>query len=606
MFIDVTVTIISALSLLAIAYHHFGYPRLLRALTSGRRAAAAQDPPDADTASELLPKVTLIVPAYNEHRVIKAKMRNLLALDYPSDRLRIVIAVDGCTDATESIVRNFVAEAHSLFNVEIVVTSANVGKLATLNREIARTDSEVVALTDASAALLRNALRRGAAHFLDAGVGVVCASYRLTRTKREAERAYWNYQTDVKRNEALLAAPMGAHGAFYLFRRSAWEPLPSTTINDDFVLPMAIVAKGYRALYDTTIVASELELTTPEQEFSRRIRIGAGNVQQLKWFAKFASPRFGWLAFVFLSGKGLRPLMPGCSIIAGLAITFLAYRGYALFQAAFLLGLIATAVAAFAATHRKKNLPPVVSSLGYLFEGHAASMIGAIRFMRNPERIVWSQKTGENADFIPASVRIGKRVFDLACGAATIALFTFLFVPIALAIKLESPGPIFYRQLRVGRVLRSSTEIFYLFKFRTMHRNAETNCGAVWATKSDPRITTVGRFLRLTRLDELPQVFNVIKGEMSFVGPRPERPKFVGELYDRIPFYVERTYNVLPGITGLAQINQGYDESIDDVRRKILYDHAYAARLASFGSWLRTDFGIMFGTIRVMMLRRGQ
>jgi lipopolysaccharide/colanic/teichoic acid biosynthesis glycosyltransferase len=128
----------------------------------------------------------------------------------------------------------------------------------------------------------------------------------------------------------------------------------------------------------------------------------------------------------------------------------------------------------------------------------------------------------------------------------------------------------------------------------------------MWATRNDPRIAKVGWFLRKTRLDELPQFFNVIAGDMSLIGPRPERPKFIDNLQTEIPFYVERTYGLRPGITGLAQINQGYDETIEDVRRKLLFDHAYAAHLTSPLRRLMMDFKIIFGTIAVMLMGRGQ
>jgi lipopolysaccharide/colanic/teichoic acid biosynthesis glycosyltransferase len=202
--------------------------------------------------------------------------------------------------------------------------------------------------------------------------------------------------------------------------------------------------------------------------------------------------------------------------------------------------------------------------------------------------------------------RAGKRVFDVVFSVVALLLIWPLFLPIALAIRLETPGPIFYRQLRVGRSLHDRTELFHLIKFRTMYQDAEARSGAMWATKNDPRITKVGLFLRKTRLDELPQFLNVILGDMSLVGPRPERPKFIKKLESEIPFYVERTYGLRPGITGFAQINQGYDETIDDVRRKLLFDHAYAAHLSSPLRWLKMDFQIVFGTIAIMVTGRGQ
>ncbi|AAO11022.1 sugar transferase [Vibrio vulnificus] len=199
-----------------------------------------------------------------------------------------------------------------------------------------------------------------------------------------------------------------------------------------------------------------------------------------------------------------------------------------------------------------------------------------------------------------------KRLFDLVFASLALLVTLPLFPLIALAIKATSKGNIIYKQLRVGRSTPEKMELFEIMKFRTMYCDAESRSGAVWATENDPRITPVGRFLRKTRLDELPQLFNVLKGEMSLIGPRPERPDFYQRLEQEIPYFADRTYGVLPGITGLAQINQGYDTSIEDVRRKVGFDHSYALSLNSFSNWLQTDIAIIVKTIIVMVDGRGR
>ncbi|WP_261836140.1 sugar transferase [Vibrio ishigakensis] len=204
------------------------------------------------------------------------------------------------------------------------------------------------------------------------------------------------------------------------------------------------------------------------------------------------------------------------------------------------------------------------------------------------------------------NVGTAKRVFDLA-GAGLVLLLTLpLFPFIALAIAINSRGPIFYKQLRVGRSTPEQMQLFEIIKFRTMYQDAEARSGAVWATENDPRITAVGRFLRKSRLDELPQLMNVLKGEMSLIGPRPERPSFYQTLETEIPFFADRTYGVLPGITGLAQVNQGYDTSIEDVRSKVGYDHSYALSHANLTTWLITDLSIAFKTLIIMVDGRGR
>lgn len=210
-----------------------------------------------------------------------------------------------------------------------------------------------------------------------------------------------------------------------------------------------------------------------------------------------------------------------------------------------------------------------------------------------------------NRNYVPELILKSKRLFDVAVSLLILALTLPVWPLLALLIKLDSPGPVFFRQLRIGRTTHDRTELFYMTKFRTMVNRAEDTSGAVWAKEGDPRITRFGNFLRKTRLDELPQLFNVIRGEMSLVGPRPERPGISRNLNTAIPYYIERTYYVMPGITGLAQVYQGYDTCLEDVRSKIGYDHAYALSLATFRTWFRMDLEILFRTVAVMVTGRG-
>ncbi|MCP4954371.1 MAG: sugar transferase [Photobacterium aquimaris] len=207
---------------------------------------------------------------------------------------------------------------------------------------------------------------------------------------------------------------------------------------------------------------------------------------------------------------------------------------------------------------------------------------------------------------IDRSTMIAKRIFDLCLTLMMLIIVLPFFPLIAAAIKLNSKGDIFYRQLRVGKATADKIHIFEMIKFRSMQQDAESQTGAILASKEDQRVTTVGRFLRRTRIDELPQLFNVLRGDMSLVGPRPERPSFYQQLESEIPYFSERTYGVLPGITGLAQINQGYDTCIDDVRSKVGFDHSYALSLNSFSSWIKTDLYILIVTIKVVFSSQGQ
>ncbi|WEJ97870.1 MAG: TIGR03013 family PEP-CTERM/XrtA system glycosyltransferase [Candidatus Sphingomonas phytovorans] len=188
-----------------------------------------------------------------------------------------------------------------------------------------------------------------------------------------------------------------------------------------------------------------------------------------------------------------------------------------------------------------------------------------------------------------------KRLFDIAASLVLLILTLPLILITALAIKLESKGPAFYRQRRVGLYSVG----FDVIKLRSMRQDAEVDGKAVWAEKDDPRITRIGRIIRKLRIDELPQTWSVLKGEMSFVGPRPERPQFVEDLEQQLNFYAER-HMVKPGITGWAQINYPYGASIDDARQKLEYDLYYAKNYSPF-----LDVLILLQTIRVVLWPEG-
>jgi sugar transferase (PEP-CTERM system associated) len=189
-----------------------------------------------------------------------------------------------------------------------------------------------------------------------------------------------------------------------------------------------------------------------------------------------------------------------------------------------------------------------------------------------------------------------KRVLDLLAAAVGLVLATPLMAIVAVAIRVTSPGAILYHQRRVGQHGR----VFTVHKFRSMRADAEAETGAVWASKTgDPRVTSIGRFLRRTRIDELPQLWNVLRGDMSLVGPRPERPEFVAELTKEIPYYGQR-HVIRPGLTGWAQVRYTYGASKEDALQKLQYDLFYIKNLT-----LAMDLFIIVETIKTVVLRRG-
>jgi sugar transferase (PEP-CTERM system associated) len=207
-----------------------------------------------------------------------------------------------------------------------------------------------------------------------------------------------------------------------------------------------------------------------------------------------------------------------------------------------------------------------------------------------PSQLIFSTELGPR----PQSVAL-QSVYSWILGAILLIITLPLMGVVAILVKLTSPGPSLFRQTRVG--LNGAT--FSVLKFRSMYNNAEARTGAVWAARDDPRVTSLGRWLRRLRLDELPQLFNVVRGDMSLVGPRPERPEFVQILQEKIPYYAQRNC-VKPGITGWAQINHKYGDTVEDSLIKFEYDLYYIKHLA-----VSLDLYIVFHTIKIMLLGRG-
>jgi sugar transferase (PEP-CTERM system associated) len=208
----------------------------------------------------------------------------------------------------------------------------------------------------------------------------------------------------------------------------------------------------------------------------------------------------------------------------------------------------------------------------------------------HPSGLIFS----EGFQLTPTNIFL-RRLVSIAAALLLLIIVAPLIPLVILAIKLSSPGPVLYRQARVGR----GGVIFHCYKFRTMRPDAEADTGATWASDDDPRITPLGHFLRHTRLDEIPQLWNVLKGEMGFVGPRPERPEFVEWLSREIPYYSLR-HTVRPGITGWAQVRYKYGNSAEDAKEKLKYDLFYVKHVS-----LALDLLIMFQTIKIVLLGRG-
>jgi cellulose synthase/poly-beta-1,6-N-acetylglucosamine synthase-like glycosyltransferase len=334
----------------------------------------------------LAPTVTLVVPAHNEESCILEKLSNCLSLDYPEDKLEVLVGNDGSTDATERLIA-------SCSDERIKLSSApRGGKVAVLNRCIEAARGEIVVLTDANTVVHRSALRALVRHFAAPEVGAVCGRLRLVNPSRKEyeESLYWAYESLIKFYEGKHGAVLGANGGLYAIRRSLFERLPKDTIVDDFVIPLRILSKGFRVLYDPEAVAEEETTENYGLEFGRRARIAAGDFQSIKLLKGILSPRRGFAAYAFWSHKLLRwaaPLLMTAAFAANFALLrFRIYQMLLVAQLAFY--LLAWAGSRVPMQGRLKRL---ASTVRYFVVMNLAFVVGFWRFVRKTQAAAWTR-----------------------------------------------------------------------------------------------------------------------------------------------------------------------------------------------------------------------
>jgi poly-beta-1,6-N-acetyl-D-glucosamine synthase len=284
-------------------YAFLGYPLVLLALRLGIHREVRKLP--------ICPFVSLLIPAYNEARSIARKIENSLALDYPPDRIEIVVVSDGSSDRT-------VEMARSVAGVRVLALPRNRGKMAALNAAVPGLRGEIIVFSDASAILAPDAVRRLVENFADETVGAASGRYSVVKPNEvnigASEDLYWKYEAFLKVQESRLSSPLGAHGHLHAIRRELYPFPPAETINDDYVIPLAVLERGFRAVHDPSAVVFEeaREMTG----FGRRIRIVAGNLQQLRHLGQFLWPFQPLPLFFFLSHKVVRLLVPFAMVAA--------------------------------------------------------------------------------------------------------------------------------------------------------------------------------------------------------------------------------------------------------------------------------------------------
>jgi poly-beta-1,6-N-acetyl-D-glucosamine synthase len=356
-------------------YAYIGYPLLLLALGRVIRRKVKKGP--------IRPFVSLLIPAYNEAGVIARKIANSLALDYPADQLEIVIASDGSSDQTAALAQELSVPGR----VRVLAFPENRGKVATLNASVPRLRGEIVVFSDAAALLEPDALRRLVENFADPAVGAASGVYKIVKADEvnigASEDFYWKYEAFLKRQESQLASTLGGHGHLHAIRRSLYPYPPAGTINDDYVIPVSVLRKGYRAVYEPAAVVYEeaREMTG----FGRRVRIMAGNIQQLGAIGGLLFPPRPLELWFFLSHKLSRLLVP-FAMLTALAANVL------LLPSAWYMALLAAQVAFYvlAACGFLWSLRPKLLMLPFYFSMiNAAAFFGLYHALTHRRGLAW-------------------------------------------------------------------------------------------------------------------------------------------------------------------------------------------------------------------------
>jgi cellulose synthase/poly-beta-1,6-N-acetylglucosamine synthase-like glycosyltransferase len=365
-------------------YAYIGYPFVIWCLSRlfGRRLQAPVG------GEEDLPTVSLLIAAHNEEAVIGERLRNALAMDYPADKLEIVVASDGSTDATAEIVRRYADDGVRLLAYEL-----RRGKAAVLNAALPELTGKIIMLSDANTYTEPSAARRIVRWFREPGVGVVCGRLVLTdpATGHNVDSLYWKYETFLKKCDGRLGALLGANGAIYALRRECYTRIPNDTIVDDLVIPLlAKLRTGCTIVYDWEAVAREETPANLGSEFHRRARIGAGGFQSIGILWRLLDPRRGWIAFTFFSHKVLRWLCP--FFLLGLLASNLALWEETLYRSALIgqLGFYGVSLLGAVVPGRLKSLKPL--RLTTMFTGmNAALLVGFCRWLRGTQKGVWKR-----------------------------------------------------------------------------------------------------------------------------------------------------------------------------------------------------------------------
>jgi len=366
-----------------VLYTYFLYPAIL--FLTGKIVPRRK----RNTRPDYLPKVSLLIAAYNEEKVIREKVENSLNIDYPREKIEIIVASDGSDDRTNEIVSSYREKGVKLFAYK-----SRRGKMELINKSIPKTEGKIVVLSDANTMYQPQTIKELVKHFPDPQIGCVCGELKLHspggNSTGDGEELYWRYETFLKRFEGARGALLGANGGIYAIRRELFEPLPAEVIIDDFVIPMKIAAKGYQVIFEPRAIASEETCGNIRDEFTRRVRIGAGNFQAIGLTSRLLNPFRGFIAFAYWSHKIIRWFVPFLLIIMfSLNIFLLRYPFYLLIF--ILQGVFYLSAATGFITERiglKKNIFYIPL---YFVAMNASFLLGFFRFVTGKQKVTWQR-----------------------------------------------------------------------------------------------------------------------------------------------------------------------------------------------------------------------
>ena len=366
-----------------IVYAYVFYAGLLAVL---RRLA----PPRPTRTGDHLPTISIIIAAYNEERAIEHRIKNCLALDYPAEKLQILIASDGSSDRTNELAQTLVSD-----QVQLLKLSPRQGKVNALNAAVPESRNEILIFSDATSEFAPELARELVKHFADDSVGCVCGNvlFKSAEGSRtgELEGAYWRLETYLRHREGERGCTLGATGAAFAMRRSLWQACPRNTLVEDLVIPMNILAQGYRVNFEPKAIAIETAAVHVEEEFERRRRIGAGAFQSLLMLRAMLNPFKGFPAFAYVSHKVLRWLTP-ILMLTSLACHFVLARESKLYQVLLIPHLSFYGLAFIGHLVGRTNRSHRILSLPYYFVSmNLALLLGYVRFLRGSQKVTWNQ-----------------------------------------------------------------------------------------------------------------------------------------------------------------------------------------------------------------------